>query len=360
MGRDMTKIRLAYVHEFRDRHGRVRRYVRLPGFKRIALPGAPGSPEFMAVYNAARSGHEIERRPIGANRSVPGTVSAAIAAYYLDASFLALAEGSRKMRRAILERFRAAHGDKRLALMQQHNVAAMLGTMKPFASRNWLKTLRGLMQFAIAAELRFDDPTAAIKPAKARSGTIHTWTEREIEQFEARHPIGTRPRLAMALMLYTGQRRSDAVRMGPQHVRAGVLAVRQQKTGRHLEIPVHPQLAAIIDASPSGHLTFLTAAGGKPFSTAGFGNVFRQWCDEAGLPQCSSHGLRKAQCRRLAEAGCSAPQIAAISGHMSLREVQRYIEAADQARLARSAMARIGNADWQTTPTGLPKRETSC
>jgi integrase len=130
--------------------------------------------------------------------------------------------------------------------------------------------------------------------------------------------------------------------MGRQHVRNGTLSVRQQKTGRSLEIPVHPALLAILETTPSEHLTFLTTQTGKPFSPAGFTNWFRDMCNEAGLPPgTSAHGLRKAACRRLAEAGCSANLIAAVSGHRSLREVQRYTEAADQARMARSAMETV-------------------
>jgi integrase len=127
--------------------------------------------------------------------------------------------------------------------------------------------------------------------------------------------------------------------MGRQHVRNGVAQVRQMKTGVMLGIPVHPELQTILDATPSEHLTFLTTAYGKPFTAAGFGGWFRERCDEAGLPHCSAHGLRKAACRRLAEAGCSSKIIASISGHKSLREVERYVEAADQERMARQGMA---------------------
>jgi integrase len=142
--------------------------------------------------------------------------------------------------------------------------------------------------------------------------------------------------------------------MGRQHVRNGVISVRQEKTRAALEIPVHSKLQAIIDATP-GDLTFLVTEKGQPFSSAGIGNAFRQWCDEAGLPHCSAHGLRKAACRRLAEAGCSEKQIAAISGHLSLSEVQRYTRDADQARLARDAMRTIDRPDGRRTSIGKPK-----
>lgn len=335
------KVSLRYIHEYRDQHGTLKRYFRRAGSPKVRLPGEPGSAEFVAAYSAALAGQTIEKQPVGATRLQPGTVGRAIAEYYQHNSFLALAPGTRKMRRAILERFRAQDGDKPLALMQQIHIARKLGAMKPFAARNWLKTLRGLMAFAVATGLREDDPTTGFKPVKAKAGTIHTWTEDEIEIFERHYAVGTRPRLAMALLLYTAARRSDAVKLGPQNARSGRIRYRQQKTGRTLVIPIHPQLQEIIAALPRDHLTFLIAAGGKPFTAAGFGNWFRECCNAAGLAHCSAHGLRKAQARRLAEAGCSAHEIASITGHLTLSEVQRYTDAANQSKLADSAFATV-------------------
>ena len=195
---------------------------------------------------------------------------------------------------------------------------------------------------------------------KQRSGGIYTWSEADIANFEAKHPIGSRARLALALLLYTAQRRSDVIRLGRQHIRDGAIHVSQQKTGASLVIPVHSELALIIDATPSDHLTFLVTRDGWPFSPAGFGNLFRDWCNGAGLPKrCSAHGQHKAACRRLAEAGCSAPEIMSISGHASLREVQRYCAAADQARMARAAMASVTTAFTATgTRTTIGKPES--
>jgi integrase len=337
--------RLKYINQYRDNRGRLRYYFRRRGQARIPLRGEPGSDEFMMAYKAALASLCIGE--LGKDkRSIPGSVSAAIAGYYCHNSFTTLGEGTRKMRRAILERFRKPHGDKPLGLMRQKDIVAILGKLKPFAQHNWLKTLRGLMKFAVEIGLRSDDPTSGIERVRAKAGRIHTWDEAEIAQYEATHPVGGRARLAMALMLYSGQRKSDIVRLGPQHIRGGKLFVRQKKPDMErrdevLEIPVHPELAGIIAASEIGNLAFLVTAHGKPFTAAGFGNLFRGWCDEAGLPQCSSHGLRKAICRRLAEAGCTAPQIASISGHKSLAEVQRYIEAANRAKMAEQALDKI-------------------
>jgi integrase len=330
------------VQAFIDRHGKPRYYLRRPGHKPVPLPGLPWSPSFMAAYQAAME--DAPRVEIGAARTKPGTVAAAVVSYFDSWAFRNLADETRRTRKNILERFREQYGDKRIALLQPDHVKAILAAKAgtPQAANNFLKTVRALLQHCITAGLRTDDPTHGIRGAKIKTDGYRTWTEADIEAFEARHPVGSRARLALALLLYTAQRRSDVVRMGRQHVRHGALSVRQQKTGRALEIPVHPALQAVLDATPSHHLTFLTTRGGKPFSPAGFTNWFRDMCNEGGLPRgTSAHGLRKAACRRLAEAGCSANLIAAVSGHRSLREVQRYTEAADQARMARSAMEAV-------------------
>jgi len=197
-----------------------------------------------------------------------------------------------------------------------------------------------MMKHAVEVGVRADDPTRDVRAIRVKSDGFHSWSDAEIAQFEKCHPFGSRARLAFALLLYTGQRRSDVVRMGCQHVRDGVLTVRQQKTGTKLSIPVHPALQAILN-TVSDNLTFLTTQFGKPLTSNGFGNWFRDQCNAAGLPQCSAHGLRKAAARRLAEAGCTAHEIASITGHASLKQIAHYTRAADQGRLASAAMEKV-------------------
>ena len=197
-----------------------------------------------------------------------------------------------------------------------------------------------LMKHAVEIGLRSDDPTRDVPAIRVKSDGFHSWTDDEIAKFEAKHLVGSKPRLALALLLHSGQRRSDVVRMGRQHVREGVRQVRQVKTGAELMIPVHPELSAIIEQVQTTNLTFLISESGKPF-TAGFSHWFRARCNEAGLLHCSAHGLRKAAARRLAEAGCTEHEIAAITGHASLREIVRYTKAADQRRLARAGMEKM-------------------
>ena len=322
-----------------DRDSRAYYYLRRRGFPRVRLPGLPWSPSFMAAYESALAG---PRTAIGGGRIKPGSV-AAVVAEYLDSQqfFGSKSAGTQRMRRGILERFRAAYGERPFALLPAEWIEALLDAKPPHAARSWLVTLRSLCQFAVKRGWLRADPTANIKQRSIKGDGYHTWTEDEIAQFEAHHPVGTKPRLALALLLYTAQRRGDIVKIGRQHIRDGVFTVKQEKTGVTLAIPVHPHLQAVFDATPGEHLTFLITATGKPYGGNAFTEQFRNWCDAAGLPRrCKPHGLRKAACRRLAEAGCSANEIMAISGHATMKELVRYTKAADQARLARNAMAR--------------------
>ena len=299
----------------------------------------------MTAYTAAYAGVAVPKKTIRRNPADRGTIDAVITDYYQHSSFRNLAAGSQNMRRRLLERFRKNFFDRRLATLERRHIAGFLSNSSPAVARNWLSALHNLMKFAVAAGLIEINPTIGIerpKLTKEREG-FHAWTEAEIALYEARHSIGSPARLGMGLLLYTAQRRSDIIGLGPQHVRDGLITLRQQKTGTPLVIPVLPELAAIIAASSTGHLAFLVSNSGAPYSDGGFGKLFAGWCREAGLPaNCAAHGLRKAACRRLAEAGCSAPQIAAISGHKTLAEVQRYIDTADRTRLAQAAMLRLG------------------
>jgi integrase len=336
----MTKIRLQFVQAFVDRKtGRAFHYFRRAGRPRVALRGLPGSSEFMAAYQQALAAAPI---PVGANkRSKPGSVSAAIAEYYGSQAFRSLTGGTPASRRAILEKFRDKHGHLPLASLPREFVVALIDNMTPHEAKNWLTTFKHVVRWAVERKLMRNDPTAGVHVRRPKTDGFATWTEDEIAAFEAHWPIGSKPRLALALGLYTAQRRGDVVRIGRQHIRDGVLTVKQQKTGITLAIPVHPHLQTVLDATPSEHLTFLVTATGKPYGGNAFTEQFRKWCDAAGLPQrCKPHGLRKAACRRLAEAGCSANEIMAISGHATMKELVRYTKAADQARLARNALAK--------------------
>ena len=335
----MANLSLKFVQAFVDRHGRARHYYRRPGFKRVALPGLPGSAEFMAAY--AEAG-ETPAPPVGLRQIRPGTINALAVSYFNSAAFRKLAPTTQASYRGFIDRLCEEDGDKPVAgLQRKHIVAKMDQRTAPVAANALLKMLRVLMKHAVDTGFRQDNPARDVSPIRVKSEGNHSWTEEEIAQFEAAHPIGSPERLAFALLLHTGQRRGDVIRMGPQHIRDGFLHVKQAKTGAELWIPLTPQLQEIIAASPVNQLAFIVSELGKPYTATGFSNRFRKDCDKAGLPHCTAHGLRKAAARRLAEAGCTEHEIKSITGHASLKEVVRYTKGVNQRRLAMVAMEKV-------------------
>jgi integrase len=318
-------------------------YLRRPGHKKIRLKipdGAlPWSPRFMEVYDAAMSSAP-DAPPIGASRTVAGTVNAGVVSYYQSASFKALAESTQQTRRAIIEQFRNDHGDKRIALIHSTAIQNIFNKKTPAAARNWKKALRGFVDHCLALNMIKVDPLAGVTMAKMKkTNGHHPWESSECAKFEAFHPLGTRARLAYALLLQAGQSKCDVVRMGRQHIRNNMMSMRRQKTDVPFNIEIMPMLQEAIDAMPaSNHLTFIVTAQGNPFSAAGFGNWFREVCDAAGLPKrCTSHGLRKAAATYLAEQGATDHQLMAWFGWTSISQAQVYTKNANRKVMARSA-----------------------
>jgi integrase len=303
------------------------------------LTGTPWSEHFMRQYAAALDGVKAQASNIGSARTLPGSIDALMGSYY-KLVFPTLKPSTRAGRRNILERFRTEHGKKPVAQLGFEHIAAVIAAKEdtPHAANNLRKVLRHLLAHAVDIKMIAANPALGVKGFKTTGDGIHTWTEDEVTQFTARHPLGSKAHLAMMLMLCTGQRKSDAVRMGWQHLRDNKIVVRQEKTDEPLLIPVAEELAAALALVARTNMTFLLTQRGVPFTKAGFGNWMRDRCDEAGLPQCSSHGLRKLTATRLANAGCSERQIMAITGHKSVSEVSRYTKTRDQARLAEQAM----------------------
>jgi len=329
-----------YTHAFVDRHGHARFYFRRAGYKSVTLPGLPWSPTFMATYEAAlKDGGKIEIR---ASRTIPGTVNAALIAYYQSPVFTdALAKITQQNRRAILENFRRDHGDKRVGLMHAQALQAIMNHKTPASQRNFKKAMRGFLDFCMSQNMIKIDPLAGTKLSKMKIRGHHTWLEEEIAQYRASHAPGTKARLALELLLQTGHARADVVRMGPQHVRGGKLSMRRQKTDVQFDIPLLSDLIAEVKLHPKSDLAFLISERGKPFGAASFGNKFRSWCNQAKLPHCSAHGLRKASAVRHALNGATAFELMAWHGWKTIGEAQRYVDEANRIRLAESAGAKM-------------------
>jgi integrase len=353
----VRSTRFKFLIEDRDRHGNVRVYLRLPGKPKVRLRADPETVEFLAEYQAAVAGELVTAAPRKPSGPAPGTLHALCVTYYQSDSFLTLAPRTQRVRRLALDRLCAAvgkdgkaHGTRLAADMGPNEVRALRGPLgKPGAANEVVKALRLAFAAGIEAGTVTRNPARDVRllPSKNPDG-FHSWNPAEVAQFEARHPVGTVARLALALLIYTGCRREDAARLAPSMLRDGWLHYTQSKNRQrkpvHMVVPVHPELADVLAASPIGAETFIVSATGRPYTPESFGNKFRDWCNEAGLPHCSAHGLRKAAAAKLAEAGATTNEIAAVTGHRTLKEVARYTAAASQKAMAGSAMGRITSA----------------
>jgi integrase len=336
--------------EDKDRHGNIRVYFRAKGRPKIRLRAAPWTEAFMAEYEVAKG----RPAPTKTESLSSGTWRWLVAKYFVECTdFTLLDERTKHVRRAILESTCkepiAPNSEKKFADFPLSRMGTdaieVLRDRKlatPEAANSRLKAIRQVFLFGVRKKLVAQNPARDVEYFKSSPTGFHTWTTDEVQQYEARHPIGSKARLALGLLLLTGQRRSDIVRLGRQHLRNSKLTFTQHKgrnrKPKNLTLPLLPSLKAIIEASPCGDLTFLVNDLGRPFSDAGFGNKFRDWCDQAGLRHCSAHGLRKAGATIAANNGATSRQLMSIFGWDTLKEAERYTRAADQARLAEDAM----------------------
>jgi enterobacteria phage integrase len=333
--------RLKFHNAFIDRAGVLRHYFRRHG-KRTTLRGPFGSDEFWQDYNACLG--KVPANPAKRPPVRPGSFAALAALYLASPLYRNLAASSRINYKRVIDGFLVAHGHGLVNQFKREHIDIIIGAMadRPGAGIVLLKRIRTLINYAIALKWIPHDPTAGATSYSSKE--FHTWTEAELAMFEAHWPSGTRQRLAYAQLLYTGQRGSDVHLMARTDIDGDTIEVQQEKTAQEaadekLVIPIHPNLQRELELADKSHVVILTTKFGRPFSVKGFGQFVSAANQAAGLPaRCKAHGLRKAAARRLAEAGCSAKQIQAITGHKSLAEVERYTRKADQTRLARQAM----------------------
>jgi integrase len=368
----MTPMRVdfPYLMPDRDRHGSARVYVRRRG-RKVRIREKPGTEAFARAYaDALRAldGGPAPESP--ALKGAPaGTLGWLAACYFASTEFRGLDAKSQTTRRLIIEEcLREPRKPGSDDLMRDCPVSALAAAHvkmlrdrkagKPGAANNRRKYLSSWFGWAVEQGLMRSNPAREVRRVRYATTGFYTWTVEDVRQFEERHPIGTKARLALALLLFLGVRRGDVVTLGRQHVKDGWLRMTPRKTRyRRLEIsqkPILPVLADIIAKSQTGDLTFLVTEYGKSFTAAGFGGWFRARCDEAGLHHCSAHGVRKAGATIAAENGATDRQLMALYDWTSEKQANVYTAAADRKRLAADAAKlivrdQITNVDCPTS-----------
>jgi integrase len=344
----VTRPRPPHLQRQVTQHGRSVWYVRIGRGPRTRIRSPFGTPEFDAEYQAA-----LARKPRPAK---PGTTAGSLAwlieRYRETPAWLSFSMATRRQRENILRQIIESAGDKPFTTITEGHIAAGRDRRgkTPFQARHFLDTMRGLFEWAKDAQLVKSNPALAVKYPLLKSGAgFPVWSEDEVAAYEARWPLGTRQRVWISVLLYTGLRRGDAVRLGRQHVRDGVATLRTEKTNTDVHIPLLPPLLEALRAGPTSELAFICGINGKPMTKESFGNAFADACRAAGVRK-SAHGLRKAGATRAANNGATVAQLNAIFGWSGGKMASLYTQSADRARLAREAIGKLVNE----TATSIP------
>ncbi|WP_244427733.1 tyrosine-type recombinase/integrase [Sinorhizobium fredii] len=323
----MIKTRLRYCVYDPDPRGNPRYYVRKKGRKKVRIhepfedSNGNITEDFMKAYWTALA---VLHGTVPPKKKTPReeTFDWLVDQYFRSGTFQRLDPITQRDKRSVLQRFCATAGPLPYKKFRQEDVERSQLKRKetPGAADKLVKYLRALFNWAMKRKppLMSTNPAVGINRLNMASEGWHTWTPGEIDQYRKRHPIGTKARLAMEIMINVGARISDAVRVGRQHENGGWLRFTSWKNRNRnpavIEVPITPELFNALQNTPTGDLTYLVTEYGRPFTAKGLGNKIREWCDEAGLPHCSSHGLRKAAAVMLAESG--------VSGSRAVRRVR--------------------------------------
>ena len=335
-----------YVQTERDRHGRIRFYFRRRGGRRIALPNPDDQPAFDAAYAQALTDLPAEKKKRRGTAG-PNSLEWLLARYRESTAYRSLSPATRRQRDNIFVHVLKTAGSKPFRKITRKTIVQgrERRAATPDAARNFLDAMRGLFRWALEAELIATDPTAGVhNPRRPRTEGFVPWTMEDVARYEKRWGEGTRERVWLHVLLYTGLRRGDAVTVGRQHVRAGIITLKTEKTGTEVTIPVLPPLEATLKKGPTGDLAFIVGAGGKPLTKESFGNLFREACNKAGITGKAAHGLRKLAAVIAAEAGATVGELEARFGWKGGTMASLYTRSADRKRLALQASEKIRNA----------------
>jgi integrase len=348
---DMPRPRPPHLHREITRHGKAVWYVRVGKAPRIRIRTEYGTADFEAEYQAAVSG---KPRPAKGAPAI-GTLAWLIARYRETTAWAALSMATRRQRENIFKHIIASAGQEPVARITPTVIAAGRDrrAKTPAQARHFLDTMRGMFRWAAKSGLA-KDPTIGVEaPSKNTGPGFRAWTEDDVAAYEARWPVGTRQRVWLDILLYTGLRRGDAVRLGRQHVRGGIAQLATEKNGTVVTLPILPVLAVTLAAGPCGDLAFICGARGEPLTKESFGNVFRDACNVAGVPG-SAHGVRKIAATRAAESGATVAELEAIFGWSGGRMASLYTQSADRRRLALEAMHKLANSEKSRTASRKP------
>jgi integrase len=319
----------------RNRHGTVVFYYRVGKGPRTRIHGTPNTPEFDAQYKAVVAGKPVAKVR---DKSDTKTLKWLIDRYMETAAWKGLSTATRKQRGNLFKQAvtKSGNADFRDVSTQDIRDAIDGRADTPAQANCYLKALRGLYEWALRNAHVEMDPTHGVDSLSYKTDGFAAWDASDVRLFCHKWDIGTRPRLALELLLCSGLRRSDVVVAGRQHMSGNIFTIKTQKTGAEISVEFSDRLIDVINATETGELHFLVSAYGTPFTVESFGNWFRDCCRDAGVEK-SAHGVRKFAATMAANGGASSQQIMAQFGWSNVRQAETYTKKADRKKLGVTA-----------------------
>lgn len=334
-----SKIKVPYLRS-RKRRGRWFHTYRRDGVERsLGVHGLdPEDPRVLAAWAAEHS--RWQERPPQTETPADGTFAWAVDLYLSgNKKWQNYSEDTRKSRMRILLNYCETQGERPISTISTEDLELALYTKGGHAAVNELKALKPV--FAHAKKMRFIpfDPAKNVEIDKPDTVGFPEATAEDIEKYQRHWPIGTTERLVLDLAMYTGAARQDLARLNRKNVVGDVLTYSRGKTGVEAHIPMTLELRQLISRTPEISPAFILNQDGRPYTKESLGNFFQEAAKAAGMTA-RLHGMRKAFCIFWAERGVSTHQIAAMAGHITLSEVERYTRAADRKRMVQLLIQR--------------------
>ncbi|MFN7093268.1 MAG: tyrosine-type recombinase/integrase [Allorhizobium sp.] len=319
--------------------------------KRIQIFAAPGDEDFSRQYALARRGVKPDPMKKPSEEALPQSIGWLVQSYYeyLEERVKAGTTSAKtlKKKRNLLNRL-IKEPDRRMLIPREKLIEMQDGMgSTPAQADAFIEAVAVLYDWAMERKRVKENPARGIRSIYRKGEGATPWKAADVKKFFATHKAGSKPHVAMSVLLWTGCRIEDLTKLGRRHecVIDEVEAIRWvpfKKGSSEVCIPLLEPLRAATRAPVVQGETYVLGRGGKPYASGdAMSAMFKRWCVDADLPHLSAHGVRKGLAEVLAELGCSQYEIMAILGHSEAKTSEVYTRRVERWNLALGAMSKV-------------------